>query len=125
MADFTLFSEVQCMNVSVLDIFGFEHFEKNSFEQVTQSLPPSLLTSPLTPHPSPLTPHPSPLTPPSHPSPQMCINIANEQLQHFFNERVFQWEVQECEGEGVRVEEVSYTSNWPVVNLFLEVSREG
>lgn len=51
---------------------------------------------------------------------QMCINIANEQLQHFFNEYIFKWEQEECAREGVDVESISYQSNWPVVELFLE-----
>ena len=49
----------------------------------------------------------------------MCINIANEQLQHFFNEHIFKWEQDECAQEGVAIETIHFQSNWPVVDLFL------
>ena len=52
----------------------------------------------------------------------MCINVANERLQMFFNERVFQQEQHECFLEGVVMTTVSFSSNQPVINLFLEVS---
>ena len=63
-----------CHSTGILDIFGFENFEINSFEQ-------------------------------------MCINLANEQLQHFFNQHIFQWELEEYKREGVDGSKISYVDN--------------
>ena len=51
-------------SISILDLFGFENFENNSYEQ-------------------------------------LCINIANEQLQYFFRQHTFAWEMKEYENEGI------------------------
>lgn len=51
-------------SISILDLFGFETFDYNSYEQ-------------------------------------LCINIANEQLQYFFRQHTFAWEMKEYENEGI------------------------
>ena len=71
------------MKIGILDIFGFENFERNGFEQ-------------------------------------MCINLANEQLQYYFNEHVFEYEKNECQKEGVNTAAIRYVSNRPILDLFLE-----
>ncbi|KAK4296506.1 hypothetical protein Pmani_030996 [Petrolisthes manimaculis] len=68
--------------VGLLDIFGFENFELNSFEQ-------------------------------------LCINIANEQIQYFFNQHIFTWEQQEYMSEGIEVDIIEFADNRPVLDMFL------
>jgi len=72
------------LTIGILDIYGFENFELNSFEQ-------------------------------------LCINIANEQLQCFFNEHIFRWELEEYAREGVSGNDISYVDNMPLLDLFLGV----
>ncbi|XP_021707055.1 myosin-IIIb isoform X2 [Aedes aegypti] len=68
--------------VGLLDIFGFENFNKNSFEQ-------------------------------------LCINIANEQIQYYFNQHIFTWEQQEYMAEGIPVDLVEFADNRPVLDMLL------
>ena len=64
--------------IGILDIFGFEKFEMNSFEQ-------------------------------------MCINVANEQLQYFFTEHVFLLEEEEHKKEGLGSLDIHFTDNRPLL----------
>ncbi|KAF6216430.1 hypothetical protein GE061_000772 [Apolygus lucorum] len=70
------------LTIGILDIFGFENFEYNSFEQ-------------------------------------LCINIANEQIQYFFNQHIFTWEQQEYMAEGIAIDLVEFTDNRPVLDMLL------
>eukprot|EP00043_Microstomoeca_roanoka_P016108 m.163473 g.163473 ORF g.163473 m.163473 type:complete len:1510 (+) comp16391_c3_seq1:229-4758(+) len=72
-----------CKSIGILDIFGFEHFDDNGFEQ-------------------------------------WCINLANEQLQHFFNQHVFTLELEEYKREGVDASDVIFLDNTPILNMYLE-----
>ncbi|EDQ89817.1 uncharacterized protein MONBRDRAFT_20878, partial [Monosiga brevicollis MX1] len=68
--------------ISFLDIFGFEHFDDNSLEQ-------------------------------------LCINLANEQLQSFFNSHIFQMELDEYKKEGIDGSQVSFTDNQATLDMLL------
>uniref|UniRef100_A0A8C2YFI6 non-specific serine/threonine protein kinase n=1 Tax=Coturnix japonica TaxID=93934 RepID=A0A8C2YFI6_COTJA len=71
------------MNVGILDIFGFENFARNSFEQ-------------------------------------LCINIANEQIQFYFNQHIFALEQMEYQNEGIDAATVEYEDNRPLLDMFLQ-----
>lgn len=68
--------------IGMLDIFGFENFPSNSFEQ-------------------------------------LCINVANEQIQYYFNQHIFTWEQQEYMAEGIPVDLVEFSDNRPVLDMLL------
>ncbi|XP_041374247.1 myosin-IIIb-like [Gigantopelta aegis] len=68
--------------IGLLDIFGFENFTINSFEQI-------------------------------------CINIANEQIQYYFNQHIFVWEMQEYKNEGIDASDVGFVDNRPILDMFL------
>lgn len=70
------------LSVGVLDIFGFENFGNNSFEQ-------------------------------------LMINIANEQIQYYFNQHIFTWEQQEYMAEGIPVDLVEFSDNRSVLDMLL------
>ncbi|NWI20722.1 MYO3B protein, partial [Crypturellus soui] len=71
------------MHVGILDIFGFENFSRNSFEQ-------------------------------------LCINIANEQIQFYFNQHIFALEQMEYQNEGIDATAVEYEDNRPLLDMFLQ-----
>ncbi|XP_054033797.1 unconventional myosin-VIIa [Dryobates pubescens] len=74
--------EVELREIGILDIFGFENFAVNRFEQ-------------------------------------LCINLANEQLQHFFNHHIFQLEQAAYKEEELPWETIPFNNNEPVLNLLL------
>eukprot|EP00062_Callorhinchus_milii_P015760 gi/632966460/ref/XP_007899427.1/ PREDICTED: myosin-IIIa [Callorhinchus milii] len=73
----------KALSIGILDIFGFENFKKNSFEQ-------------------------------------LCINIANEQIQFYFNQHIFAWEQNEYLNEDVDARLVEYEDNRPLLDMFLQ-----
>ncbi|KAG9340094.1 hypothetical protein JZ751_022016 [Albula glossodonta] len=78
-----LSEEDKGLNIGILDIFGFENFKRNSFEQ-------------------------------------LCINIANEQIQFYFNQHIFAWEQDEYLNEDVDARMIEYEDNRPLLDMFLQ-----
>ncbi len=68
--------------IGILDIYGFEHFQKNSFEQ-------------------------------------LCINLANEQIQYFFNKHIFSLEKEEYTKEGINTISITFNDNQRLLDLFM------
>lgn len=52
---------------------------------------------------------------------QMCINLANEQMQSYANEYIFMKEQEDCLLEGVPLVELNYKNNQPIIDTFMEV----
>lgn len=69
--------------IGILDIFGFENFVSNSFEQ-------------------------------------LCINLANEQLQFYFNQHIFTWELASYAKEGIEVGSIGFRDNQTLLNMMLQ-----
>ncbi|CAG5131371.1 unnamed protein product, partial [Candidula unifasciata] len=48
---------------------------------------------------------------------QLCINYANETLQYFFNQHIFQLEQKEYTKEKIRWEHIEFKDNQPTIDL--------
>ncbi|XP_069780300.1 myosin-IIIa isoform X2 [Narcine bancroftii] len=68
--------------IGILDIFGFENFAVNRYEQ-------------------------------------MCINLANEQLQYFFNHHIFLMQQNEYKQEEIEWKTITFKDNKSILDLFL------
>ena len=51
---------------------------------------------------------------------QICINLAHEQLQYFFNRHTFTLELEAYAAEGVDGSKVTFRDNDPLIKMFLE-----
>ncbi len=52
--------------------------------------------------------------------PQFCINIANEQLQFYFNQHIFAYEQQVYAREGIDCEQVAFYDNRDILDMVLQ-----
>lgn len=50
---------------------------------------------------------------------QVCINLAHEQLQYFFNRHTFKLELEEYAKEGIDVEAITFKDNLALIDMFL------
>ncbi|KAK7081389.1 Myosin-IIIa, partial [Halocaridina rubra] len=68
--------------IGVLDMFGFEANDHNTFEN-------------------------------------LLVNVANEQVQYFYNQYIFSWEMQDYAEEGIPVKNFTFPDNRHILELFL------
>lgn len=52
---------------------------------------------------------------------QLCINVANEHLQYYFNEHIFLQEENDYQTEGVSCGKVEFQNNEDLIELFMDV----
>eukprot|EP00056_Hartaetosiga_gracilis_P008506 m.121670 g.121670 ORF g.121670 m.121670 type:complete len:2603 (-) comp12926_c0_seq1:157-7965(-) len=50
---------------------------------------------------------------------QLCINITNEHLQYHFNQHVFVWELEDLKEEGIKIDNITFEDNKPLLDMFL------
>ena len=53
---------------------------------------------------------------------QLCINVANEQLQFFFNQFTFAWELEDLKRAGISTKEITYKDNRSLLDQLLRQS---
>ena len=53
---------------------------------------------------------------------QLCINVANEHLQFYFNEHIFLQEEEEYFTQCVKFETINFQNNEDLIELFMGVS---
>ncbi|XP_060551419.1 myosin-IIIb-like [Ruditapes philippinarum] len=51
---------------------------------------------------------------------QLCINSANERLQHYFNEHIFSLELREYQAEGIKQPKIKFSNNDELLNLLFQ-----
>ena len=49
---------------------------------------------------------------------QLCINYANEKLQHYFNDHVINMELEEYKKEEINIEKINYEDNKEIIEFF-------
>lgn len=54
---------------------------------------------------------------------QLCINVANEHLQFYFNEHIFLQEEEEYSAEGINFDAVQFQNNEDLIEVFMGVIR--
>eukprot|EP00038_Savillea_parva_P014489 m.11130 g.11130 ORF g.11130 m.11130 type:complete len:1020 (+) comp2818_c0_seq1:31-3090(+) len=52
---------------------------------------------------------------------QMCIDVANEQLQGYFNHTIFVAEQEEYKKEGISLDKIEFENNEPTLDLFFKM----
>lgn len=107
------FSATSSQVIGILDVFGFEKFAVNGC--VCSLLHLGTVVN-LT---ATFARHLRTLAAGSPRFDQMCINLANEQLHYFFNEKIFSDELQAYKEEGLGVLDVYFTDNKHVFDMFL------
>lgn len=51
---------------------------------------------------------------------QLCINVANEQLQFYFNQHIFATAIKEMEQEGIGIRGIEFLNNQKILDMFLQ-----
>lgn len=54
---------------------------------------------------------------------QLCINVANEHLQYYFNEHIFLHEEEDYQSEGISSARITFQNNEDLIELFMGVNH--